>query len=122
MAGIDARVRIGESDDYLEGVSVTTPAGADLFREGVVVSDPELAHARQRVTDEQPAPDDFGAVVRVAGPVVALTALVPTDYDKLDMSYTGNNLTGVVYSKGGIVVATLELEYTGDKLVSVARL
>lgn len=69
MAGIDARVRIGDSDDYLEGVSVTTPAGVDLFREGVVVSDPELAHARQRVTDEQPAPDDFGAVVRVAGGV-----------------------------------------------------
>lgn len=45
----DAKVQIGLSTDFLEGTSVTTPAGANLFREGVVISDPEIAEARCEV-------------------------------------------------------------------------
>lgn len=67
MSGIDDKVQIGSSSDFLEGVSVDTTAGNGLFREGVVVSDPESAEARQRVTNTTPAANDFGAVVRIAG-------------------------------------------------------
>lgn len=67
MSGIDDKVQIGSSSDFLEGVSVDTTAGMGLFREGVVVSDPESAEARQRVTNTTPAANDFGAVVRIAG-------------------------------------------------------
>lgn len=67
MAGTDDRVQIGQSADYLEGVSVDTTAGTGLFREGVVVSDPVVATARARVLDTTPATDDFGQVVRVVG-------------------------------------------------------
>lgn len=45
----DAKVQIGLSSDFLEGTKVTTPAGADLFREGVVISDPEIPGARAEV-------------------------------------------------------------------------
>jgi len=45
----DAKVQIGNSADFLEGTSVTTPAGTNLFREGVVISDPELPGARAEV-------------------------------------------------------------------------
>lgn len=48
---VDARVLIGEGPDSLEGTRVTTPAGADLFREGVVVSDPSNPSERQRVVN-----------------------------------------------------------------------
>ena len=34
----DAKVQIGNSADFLEGTSVNTLAGANLFREGVVLS------------------------------------------------------------------------------------
>ena len=45
-------------------------------------------------------------------------------YDFISLSYTGNNLTEVIYKiggSGGTVVATLTLSYTGDNLVSVAK-
>ena len=46
---VDAKVQIGLSSDFLEGTKVTTPAGSDLFREGVVISDPEIPGARAEV-------------------------------------------------------------------------
>lgn len=46
----DDKVRIGTSNDFLEGVSVDTPAGDDLFREGVVISDPVEPDRRALVT------------------------------------------------------------------------
>lgn len=46
-------------------------------------------------------------------------------YDYISLSYTGSNLTGVVYKtggSGGTTVATLTLGYDGsDNLISVAR-
>lgn len=63
----DAKVQIGLSTDFLEGTSVDTPAGTNLFREGVVVSDPEVAGARARITNTAPAADAYGLVVRIAG-------------------------------------------------------
>lgn len=64
MAIRDYLVRIGLSNDYLEGTKVDTDAGPNLFREGVLVSDPEFAAARARVLNSDPASDTYGQVVR----------------------------------------------------------
>jgi len=51
-------------------------------------------------------------------------ALVPQSYDYISLSYTGTNLTGVVFKSGGsggTVVATLTLAYSGSNLVSVTK-
>ena len=40
-------------------------------------------------------------------------------YDEIDLSYTGDNLTGVVYKKDSTTVATLTLSYTGVNLTKV---
>lgn len=56
--------------------------------------------------------------------VIVLNSLVPEEYDYVSLSYTGDNLTGVVYKTGGaggVTVATLTLAYTGDKLISITR-
>lgn len=45
----DAKVQIGLSGEFLEGTSVDTPAGTNLFREGVVVSDPTDPQARANI-------------------------------------------------------------------------
>jgi len=53
-----------------------------------------------------------------------VNALVPTSYDYISLSYTGSNLTGVVYKtggSGGTTVATLALAYTGARLDSVTK-
>jgi hypothetical protein len=45
-------------------------------------------------------------------------------YDAVNLSYTGSNLTGVVYKSGGTggsTVATLALTYSGSTLVSIAK-
>jgi hypothetical protein len=40
-------------------------------------------------------------------------------YDEIDLAYTGDNLTSVVYKKDDVTVATLTLAYTGTNLTNV---
>lgn len=48
--------------------------------------------------------------------------LVPENYDKIELAYTGSNLTTVTYKLSGATVATLTLGYDGaDNLISVDR-
>lgn len=65
----DAKVQIGNSADFLEGTSVDTSAGSNLFREGVVVSDESNGAARARVLNAEPVTSDYGLTVRTVGPV-----------------------------------------------------
>jgi hypothetical protein len=57
----------------------------------------------------------------------ALESLIGFDipeYDYIALSYTGDNLTGVVYKtggSGGTTVATLVLAYSGSNLTSVTK-
>jgi len=57
--------------------------------------------------------------------VVAFGPLAPANYDYISMSYTGSNLTGVVYKvggAGGTTLVTLTLAYDGsNNLISVTR-
>lgn len=54
-----------------------------------------------------------------------LNSLVPAVYDYVSLSYTGTNLTGVVFKTGGAggtTVSTLTLGYDGsDNLISVTK-
>lgn len=53
-----------------------------------------------------------------------LNSLVPTVYDYISLSYTGSNLTGVVFKSGGsggTTVSTLTLAYSGSTLTSVTK-
>jgi hypothetical protein len=47
--------------------------------------------------------------------------LVNQPHDEIALSYTGTNLTGVVYKLAGVTVATLTLAYSGSTLTSVVR-
>ena len=51
-------------------------------------------------------------------------SLVPDEYDYISLSYTGDNLTGVVFKSGGAggtTVSTLTLGYSGSTLTSVTK-
>ncbi len=51
-------------------------------------------------------------------------SLVPAVYDYISLSYTGSNLTGVIFKtggSGGTTVSTLTLAYTGSNLTSVTK-
>jgi len=54
-----------------------------------------------------------------------INSLVPTKYDYISLSYTGSNLTGVVFKIGGSAgstASTLTLAYDGsDNLTSVTK-
>jgi hypothetical protein len=58
-------------------------------------------------------------------PIPVVTGLEIPEHDYIDLSYTGSNLTGVVYKtggSGGTTVATLTLAYDGnDNLISVTK-
>lgn len=56
--------------------------------------------------------------------VQILSGLVPEAHDYISLSYTGSDLTGVVYKtggSGGTTVATLTLAYTANVLDTVTR-
>jgi hypothetical protein len=59
---------------------------------------------------------DLGAIK-----VNVVSNLIPTSYDSIQLSYTGDDLTEVVYKKDGLTVATLDLTYMAGKLVQVDR-
>lgn len=65
------------------------------------------------------------AVKRIEDPISALAGLEIPAHDYISLSYTGSNLTGVVYKEGGsggTTVATLALAYDGNgNLTSVAK-
>lgn len=65
----DAKIQIANTTDVLEGTKVTTLAGDNLFREGVVVSDPIVGEARARCLNDTPASNEYGMSVRQVGPV-----------------------------------------------------
>ncbi|MBU4373909.1 MAG: hypothetical protein KJ714_05605 [Euryarchaeota archaeon] len=56
---------------------------------------------------------------------IAFDSLVPARYDYISLTYTGSNLTGVVYKTGGAggtVVSTLTLAYdVNNNLQSVTK-
>lgn len=43
------------------------------------------------------------------------------EYDEIVLSYTGSDLTGVVYKLATVVVCTLTLSYTSGNLTGVAK-
>jgi hypothetical protein len=69
--------------------------------------------------------NDVGNPVPVSGTVNTLTGLEIPDHDYIALTYTGTNLTGVVYKtggSGGTTVATLTLAYDGsNNLTSVTK-
>ena len=64
--------------------------------------------------------NDGGLGAVVAGLQTA-NALVPSVYDTINLTYTGANLTGVVYKLGTVTISTLTLSYSGSTLTSVVR-
>lgn len=53
--------------------------------------------------------------------VLAANALVPVEYDEIVLTYTGSNVTTVVYKLATATVATLTLSYSGSNLIGVVR-
>lgn len=50
-----------------------------------------------------------------------VAGLVNQPYNEIVLSYTGTDLTGVVYKLSGVTVVTLTLGYTSGNLTSVVR-
>jgi hypothetical protein len=74
-------------------------------------------------TVDQGAPNAGGALAWPVNDVVA-NSLAPSTYDFISLSYTGSNLTGVVFKSGGsggTVISTLTLAYSGSTLTSVTK-
>lgn len=64
---------------------------------------------------------DAGVRNRLDAGIVSLSPLIPEQYDELELGYTGDDITQVVYKDGGTTVATLTLGYSGGRLTSVVR-
>jgi hypothetical protein len=104
-------------------MTTTAFIGADGFVSNVSPSTPlpvNIGSATLSVTaDGVEIKNDSG------NPIPVVTGLEIPEHDYIDLSYTGSNLTGVVYKtggSGGTTVATLTLAYDGsDNLTSVTK-
>jgi hypothetical protein len=65
--------------------------------------------------------NDSGNPIPITGSLSAVPGLSIPSHDGIEMTYTGDDLTGVVYKSGEDTVATLTLGYTDGKLTSVVR-
>ena len=68
--------------------------------------------------------DTFTVIVdqsAVLAELYAINSLAPSKYDSITCSYTGTNLTGVVYKLGITTISTLVLAYTGSQLDSITK-
>ena len=54
-------------------------------------------------------------------PIPVVTGLEIPEHNKIELTYTGDNLTTVVYKLGATTVASLTLTYTGSRLDSIER-
>ena len=54
-------------------------------------------------------------------PIPTIQGLSIPEHDNIQLTYTGENLTGVAYRVGSTTVATLTLAYTGTRLDSVTK-
>jgi hypothetical protein len=110
-------------------VTTTAFVGADGFARNVSPASPlpvNIGSATLSVTaDGVEIKNDVGNPVPVSGTVNTLTGLEIPDHDYIALTYTGTNLTGVVYKtggSGGTTVATLTLTYDGsNNLTSVTK-
>lgn len=53
-----------------------------------------------------------------------LNQLVSEKFDYIELSYTGTDLTKVIYKSGGVsgtIVATLTLAYSGGNLINIGK-
>jgi len=64
-------------------------------------------------------------VEKVAGPnggiQVVTSGLSIPKHDEIALSYTGDNLTGVIYKLATVTVGALTLSYTDNKLTRVVK-
>jgi len=69
--------------------------------------------------------NDSSSPATVSGTVNTLEGLAIPEHDYISLSYTGTNMTGVVYKtggSGGTTVATLTLAYDGsNNLTSITK-
>ena len=104
----DEPIRFIASDNQSEYVSPGTPLPVDI--QGATLS---------LDADGVEIKNDSG------NPIPTLTGLEIPAHDYIDLSYTGANLTSVVYKdggSGGTTVATLTLAYDGsNNLISVTK-
>lgn len=56
-----------------------------------------------------------------ASKILSLSALVPNDYDKVHLDYTGSNPTTITYYRNNYVVCTLTLTYSGSNVTDIVR-
>lgn len=76
----------------------------------------EVSHlAIYRVRGDKNSDNEWTQHVRLAN------GFAPEKYDTITLSYTGSDLTGVVYTLGGATVGTLTLGYTSGNLTTVVR-
>jgi hypothetical protein len=93
--------------------------GADGYGRTVSTTDPlpvDIGTATLSVTaDGVEIKNDAG------NPIPTIQGLEIPAHDNIQLTYTGENLTGVAYRVGGTTVATLTLAYTGTRLDSVTK-
>lgn len=114
---------IGLATVNINGTVAATQSGTwDIGTLTGITNDVNIADGGNTITVDGTVTANLGATDNTL--LDGIAGLVPAGYDYISLSYTGDNLTGVVFKtggSGGSTVATLTLAYTGSQLDSVTK-
>ena len=114
---------IGLATVNINGSVAATQSGTwDIGTLTGITNDVNIADGGNTITVDGTVTANLGATDNTL--LDGIAGLVPAGYDYISLSYTGDNLTGVVFKtggSGGSTVATLTLAYTGSQLDSVTK-
>lgn len=110
-------------------VTINNAAGAAAVNiqdggNAITVDGTVTANAGTNLNTSALALEAGGNLADIKTGIDVLNSLVPAVYDYISLTYTGANLTGVVYKTGGAggsTVSTLTLAYSGSNLTSVTK-
>jgi hypothetical protein len=124
----DATITCSGTDPTTVTVTGATFGVADTITIYTNIYKPIQADIQIGAVEIKNATDDTRATVNTANALKIFdyisNSLVPAAYDYIALTYTGSNLTGVVFKTGGAggtTVSTLTLAYTGSQLDSITK-
>lgn len=112
---IDLSKELKQIEKAIDGINIVIPEQKETDLTPLIGAMGAVQTAVREI--EIPIPNFRGA--EVVSELKKLRGFDIPEYDEIDLSYTGTNLTTVVYKKDSSNVATLTLTYTGDNLTKV---
>ncbi len=68
-----------------------------------------------------PTPSGMMKVAIWGGDINVLNEMIPSSFDEVDLSYSGDNITQAVFKEVDVTKAIITFTYSGDNIINAKR-